>query len=165
MTDLLTVPAAQSTPQSGAALTTGDALQVRVTRLGAPEVVVVFHLQAPGWLRDVALRLEELRRFPDGWDGHDARAMTDDAALVMLHILQQVAVPGVSAPDVVLSPEGGLQIEWHQGGWDVEIEARGSGDIEASAKPVDGADGLWSETLIDLSQFVVVLTKFARSQA
>lgn len=74
-----------------------------------------------------------------------------------LLILEAVAVPGVQAPAIVLSPEGGLQMEWHRRGWDVEIEARASGDIEAWAKDHRDGQTIWAETLIDVKQFVDAL--------
>lgn len=164
MTALLSVPDRPRTPENGAALTTPPATEVRFQRAGTPDVVVRFHPTAPHWLRDIAQRLDELTDFPTGWDGHDARPMTEDAVVMMLHVLQQVATPGVPVPDMVLSPEGGLQVEWHQGGWDVEIEVRASGDIEAWARPVDGRDAMWSETLVDLPQFVQVLRGLAEGR-
>lgn len=157
MTALLSVPDRTRPPESGAALSTPRPSRVRIGRPDGPDVVVTFNSAAPAWLQEIAQRLDQLGGFDNGWDGHDARAMAEDAVVMMLHVLQQVAVPGVPMPDMVLSPEGGLQIEWHQNGWDIEIEARSSGDIEAWACPPGGGDTLWSETLIDMPQFVQVL--------
>ena len=47
------------------------------------------------------------------------------------------------------TPEGGLQFEWHEGGWDVEIEVEPDGTVETWGRHLhNGAtfDGAFANT-------------------
>ena len=57
----------------------------------------------------------ELAALEDGWNGHDS-APIDPRALDVLRALC-----------VVPTARGGIQIEWHVNGWDVEIEVDSDG--------------------------------------
>lgn len=59
-------------------------------------------------------RLEYLRILTNGWDGEDALAPTD-AAVTLAELV--LSTPGNAIPLI----NGGVQIEWHLKGADVEI--------------------------------------------
>jgi hypothetical protein len=60
------------------------------------------------------LKLDNLRALKDDWDNDGAVAPTEDALQLAEHILN---TPGQAVP----LTNGGVQIEWHIGGADVEI--------------------------------------------
>lgn len=57
----------------------------------------------------------ELASLSEGWDGYDAYPISDAALAV------------VRALHVVPTCNGGIQIEWHANGWDVEVEVSKDG--------------------------------------
>lgn len=59
--------------------------------------------------------LASLSTLPDDWDGYGA-ATISDAALAVVRALH-----------VVPTVNGGVQIEWHANGWDVEVEVSKDG--------------------------------------
>lgn len=73
-------------------------------------------------------RLNDLLDLPPGWDGSRARPVTDAAALSAMKTLFAVANDRSLAPQIVPLVDGGIQIEWHAGGFSIEIEVDGSGD-------------------------------------
>jgi hypothetical protein len=74
--------------------------------------------------------LAKLRQLKHGWDSYGGLPPTPEAIAVAEILLQ----PGSLVP----SPDGGLQIEWHQGGYDIEItiDPRGSITVFAERLPV-----------------------------
>lgn len=48
----------------------------------------------------------------------------------MLELLTSILDPDTAPPSAVPTSQGGVQVEWHQGGVDLEIEVTASGKIE-----------------------------------
>ena len=65
-----------------------------------------------------------LIQLPGGWDSYGAKPVSSDAARAATTLLVQAAsaVPNLAAPAVVPTVRGGLQLEWHRQGVDLEIE-------------------------------------------
>ena len=74
------------------------------------------------WLPPVLTRLEELRCLSAGWDSPNSLPIREDAVQSTLKFLWQVMQPVTPPPSIVPLGSGGLQIEWHRAGWNVEIE-------------------------------------------
>jgi hypothetical protein len=93
------------------------------------------------WMDAVSRRIETLYRLRDDWDGSGGRPVAiepiHDAIVFLGDLLPSWCLP----PDVVPTPRGGVQLEWHMGSLDVEAEFE-PGD--ASVLTVsDDASGLW----------------------
>ena len=76
----------------------------------------------PAWLDPTVESLVELLRLAPGWDSYGARAvdpMHVDAALRLLSLIMQDHTP---KPSVVPTNRGGIQLEWHVQGIDLEVE-------------------------------------------
>jgi hypothetical protein len=83
---------------------------------------------APNWLKEVVRRLNvavAVAATEPGW-----RPMTDTAVISSLRALRRVMTVDSVRPSVTPTPEGGLQFEWHEAGWDVEIEVEPDGSVE-----------------------------------
>lgn len=76
----------------------------------------------PLWIFDCDQRLTEISHLSPGWDGHGAREMNADAVAFARQLLIQIASPGLPAPHVAPLANGGIQLEWHAKGIDMEIE-------------------------------------------
>jgi hypothetical protein len=104
----------------------------------------VARVEAPGasdWYGEALERMNRLTALAVGWNGHDAQEIKGDMAMSAVTFLANVAYPGIAAPSIVPISDGGVQVEWHRGGLDVEIsfsdedpgvyvEDRKSGDSE-----------------------------------
>jgi len=61
-------------------------------------------------------------------------------------VLARVVRPGTPAPFVAPLASGGLQLEWHRNGWDLEIEIEGPGQLYAYAREL-ATDQEWEADL------------------
>ena len=83
-------------------------------------------------IRKAICRAVDLLALPPGWDSYDADRVTEEAArcAVKLLLLVSSKVPGMVAPSVVPTVRGGLQLEWHRRGVDLEVEFDPAGSCE-----------------------------------
>ena len=91
--------------------------------LREPPRVYGFTLRQPAaeWVRAAINRIELLTSLRPGWDSYGAAAVGARAATAAVRFLLDHAYPEVAAPSIVPLANGGLQVEWHRGGVDVEI--------------------------------------------
>lgn len=80
------------------------------------------------WVPD----LWSLLRLEPGWDSYGASAVEAHAVVAALAFLGRL--PLQSAPSLVPTSRGGIQLEWHTGGVDVEIECLPNGQAILSAE-------------------------------
>src|SRR4029077_2111673 len=73
------------------------------------------------WFVDVLRRLRELSQLPSNWDHHGAPPIETSDLVEALKTLTRVMAPDTPAPAIVPISSGGLQMEWHRAGLDVEI--------------------------------------------
>ena len=73
------------------------------------------------WEAGVVEALVRLVKMPAGWDSYNAPPLRRDAGLFALEILQSVMRPRTPLPQVVPSAAGGVQLEWHEKGVDLEL--------------------------------------------
>lgn len=74
-----------------------------------------------GWFIDVLDRLNELSELSADWDHHGAPPIDAIDLALALNVLTEVMAPDTPAPAIVPISGGGLQLEWHRAGLDVEI--------------------------------------------
>lgn len=86
---------------------------------------------APPWFDDVVERLGQYLSYGENWNGYGENAITGQAVARTVRLLMEVAMDGPE-PAVVPMSDGGIQIEWHYGGTEIEIEVP-SDDRESSA--------------------------------
>ena len=81
----------------------------------------------PPWLVDVAgrLRVAFAAAAAEGW-----RPVSQTVLVSSLQALRKVMDWNTIRPSVTPTPEGGLQFEWHDAGWDLEIEIEPNGNVE-----------------------------------
>jgi hypothetical protein len=84
---------------------------------------VTFRVEQPaaGWLTTAVTRIEHLTALAANWDSYGAQPVTAEAAVAAVRFLLNAAYPEIAAPAVVPLPDGGVQLEWHRGGLDIEI--------------------------------------------
>ena len=89
----------------------------------------------------------------DNWSFGATRTQ-NSAVAYMLGILIAVLDSQTPPPAVVPTWNGGVQVEWHRNGIDLEIEVDPEGDIEYFYKsPTEECEGLISDDLSPLSEY------------
>lgn len=73
------------------------------------------------WVQEAAARFAELLARPLDWDGHGASPIASANVLAAGRFLATVMAPSTPAPTIVPTSTGGLQLEWHRAGFDVEL--------------------------------------------
>ena len=100
-------------------------------RSSSPRGALVLEVKgdgAPAWLKEVVRRLNvavAVAASEPGWT-----PMTNTAVISSLRALRRVMTVDSIRPSVTPTPEGGLQFEWHEAGWDIEIEVEPDGSVE-----------------------------------
>jgi hypothetical protein len=77
--------------------------------------------QVGPWMEAVAGRFAELLSLRPDWNGHGACPVGSGNVLAAGRFLAAVMEPATPAPTIVPTAGGGLQLEWHRAGLDVEL--------------------------------------------
>lgn len=83
--------------------------------------------------------LSRLRQLESRWDDGSAEALTDDACEAAVRLLVSLAIPAPPTVQIFSLPDGGVQLEWHVGGNDVEIEVDSIGEVHVLISACDGS--------------------------
>lgn len=113
------------------------------------------------WQVEIVKRLTTLLQFQPDWDGYGTPALSLDAGMFVLTVLQGVMMPRTPIPQIVLSSEGGIQVEWHERGIDLEfhITAPYQGEYWYEDKTTGHSDAAdIKDDLSNLQRWVRVLT-------
>ncbi len=81
------------------------------------------------WQYSIRRNIAELLDLSDNWDSYGAVAIRPEYAASALGLLQSIMDSETIAPSVVPTNLGGIQIEWHAGGIDLEIEVESTSRI------------------------------------
>lgn len=74
------------------------------------------------WIQTLRNRLDEISSLPNGWDGYFGRAVTFTNALFAANLINRLYRKDISPPSLVPGGDGTIQIEWHEGGYDIELD-------------------------------------------
>ncbi len=83
----------------------------------------------PRWYRPAVARLKELLALQAGWDGHGGVPPRPDVARYCVQLMGRVLNPDTPPPQIIPLSHGGLQLEWHLGDVDLEIEVESPGSV------------------------------------
>jgi hypothetical protein len=101
----------------------------------------------PGWLVQTDEALQELLRLPPNWNSYGARPVSPDNVRAAKDLLRAIVQPETPRPSVVPTVGGGVQLEWHTGGIDLEIEIQAPGQYHVWLE--DPQENLALQTEID----------------
>ncbi len=79
-------------------------------------------LDLPRWLGLLLPRFLHLLALPDNWDSYSSRRIDQRRVGHAIDLLEEVMEQHVPVPTIVPTHDGGLQLEWHQGQIDLEVE-------------------------------------------
>ena len=76
----------------------------------------------------------ELQQLPRGWNSYGAEPVSDAAFRQTIEFLTTYVVRGIVGPVLVPTVRGGLQLEWHRRGVDIEVEVSPDGSVSWCAE-------------------------------
>jgi hypothetical protein len=76
----------------------------------------------PDWFRPTLEGICALGELRQNWDSYGAKPVDPRCAESAIMLLLSIMGPNTPVPAVVPTSRGGLQLEWHTGGIDFEIE-------------------------------------------
>lgn len=93
---------------------------------------IVLRQPIPKWCREVVRRICALGDLSDNWDSYGGRRIQASCAVAAIEIALDLFTPRTPTPIVVPTNQGGLQLEWHRGGMDLELRIDSASQVEIS---------------------------------
>jgi hypothetical protein len=78
--------------------------------------------QEPAWLHQAVVAVQRLLALPENWDSYGGQRPTLVSALKAFQVLDQIMTGDAPLPAFVPTNRGGIQLEWHRNGTDLEVE-------------------------------------------
>jgi len=122
-----------------ALLTDKPPIQARLCLPGG-DVLIEAQRPEPTWLYATLHAFKRVAELKDGWDGYGNSAPTDEAIFRALATVVNLLGQESPSPEVVATSSGAVQLEWHEGGMDLEIVASRAGVLSAYHSLADGTD-------------------------
>ena len=88
--------------------------------------------EQPVWLKPVVKVMSELLNLPENWDSYGACRISPAATAFALQLLSETMQTDTPVPALVPTSGGGVQLEWHTRGIDLEVEIRSPGRLYVS---------------------------------
>ena len=88
------------------------------------------------WRSRIERRLFEIGCLKSGWDGHQGKPVNSATLDFTVKILVGLMQPRIPEPSIGATSYGGIQIEWHRKGWDLEIEIIAPNQLEVFLRNV-----------------------------
>lgn len=83
----------------------------------------------PEWLLDTDQTLQELLKLKPNWNSYGAQPIRPDVVRAVRDLLPDIVQQRTPRPTVVPTVRGGVQLEWHAGGIDLELEIEAPGQF------------------------------------
>lgn len=83
----------------------------------------------PTWLGHAIGEIRKLLCLPDDWDSYGGRPVSPSSAVRALELLLSVMRDDAPPAQFVPARQGGIQLEWHTRGIDLEIEVQSTGRL------------------------------------
>jgi hypothetical protein len=106
----------------------------------------------PRWIDEIRQRVRYLIGLKQGWDGYLSAPIQTDTLSYSLSILDSVMRENSPAPFLAPVSGGGIQIEWHEGGLDIELYISQPLKAELYVEYHDGREPLEMELVSDFKQ-------------
>lgn len=115
-------------------------------RRGRAALVEPAQVEEP-WRAAVDVRFAKLSTYEAGWDGYQGEPPRRTVIAFARSILNSVMRPTTPTPAIVPMVGGGLQLEWHVGGLDIELAIYRPREAELSVAFADGRASIEDEPL------------------
>jgi hypothetical protein len=103
-------------------------------RLPGGEISIVLppDVDEPSWLIPCLEALSDIGSLPENWNSYGASPVAINAVADTLRLMAAVMSETMPLPNFVPTRRGGIQLEWHTKGIDLEIDVLPSGRLYAS---------------------------------
>ena len=119
-------------------------------------------------IRETFEKLESLSGLEDDWDSYGAKAPREAVFIGAAAWIMDIFLDETPIPDVFPVPNGNIQIEWSQGGLDIEIEVISHSRCRVSYEDLENGANSWEEEvgfdISKLSQAIIELTDRSQGQ-
>lgn len=101
----------------------GREISMRVIEIPGRKARFIIEWQGalPTWIMPTIQTMRELMDLPPGWDSYGAQIIDFEPIISALELLASLMQPNTPMPAVVPTNRGGVQLEWHTRGIDLEI--------------------------------------------
>lgn len=81
-----------------------------------------FEMEPEKWVYPLLTRISEICSLPQGWDSYGARQIDPLVAEKAVSLLLELLSANDPMPSIVPTTGGGIMLEWHEGGIDLEVD-------------------------------------------
>jgi hypothetical protein len=131
------------------------------------KLVIGVRGELPDWVQPTLSRLGQLLTLPRDWDSYGGWPVDPACAWAAWQLLLTLMIENTPVPTLVPTSRGGVQIEWHAKGIDLEIEVLTPGEFIVSFE--DAVTGqAWEKNVKDaaaeLAPYVALLSRPEQSR-
>jgi len=91
-------------------------------RFSGGELSITITGSVPTWMVPTLQSMGELLSLPENWDSYGALRVSPDRVNAAMTFMLETTLADTPVPSVVPTSSGGVQIEWHTKGIDLEVE-------------------------------------------
>ena len=126
-------------------------------------VVSLSSKRIPEWYQQTVDSLFAILDLGDNWDSYGANGFSSNIAKAVNQLLVDIMDDDTPAPQLVPSASGSIQLEWHIGGIDLEIEVESLSTSYVFFEDEQNEDESWEgEIKYDLSKLVHYINLLTR---
>jgi hypothetical protein len=118
-------------------------------------IVSLSKTSIPKWLPQTTKALYAILALDDNWDSYGAKRISPEIASAADELLRDIMLASTPAPQVVPSANGSIQLEWHIGGIDLEIEVESLAKSQVLFEDKQNEEPAWEGKIdYDLTRLV-----------
>lgn len=137
-------------------------LSTRGWRIPLPQGVVKFADEPPARLKATIQQIANFCNLKLNWDSYGAKPVDPNNAVTAILILLNAVDDSTPLPTVVPLSQGGIQLEWHCNGADLEIVIASPSRIRASFEDLNSGDCIDTTLVGDLRPVQGFLQRLSR---
>ena len=127
------------------------------------DVRLVFNEPPAVWSREVIKRICTLGDLKENWDSYGARRIDPFCAMAAVDLILSVMGADVPIPAVVPTSRGGVQLEWHCGGMDLEIVVESPSRFRIAFEDEQANEQIESELTSDLRPLARLIDRISKA--
>ncbi len=105
-------------------------------------------------------RINQVLALQPGWDGCHARIATIEALSAVIEVLNAIDLEHVPVPDVSPSIDGGLLLEWHRNGFELDVWVGPDGSVNVTYDRAEASwEASWDECGIGVPELLLDLAE------
>jgi len=151
-----------TTPPGDAMLSTMPEMRV----FGRPSVgfVVVVSDAPPAWVTPTVQAINRVLNLPSNWDSYGSGRVSPEIAGAALKLLLETMGSDSPVPSVVPTSHGGIQLEWHTNGVDLEVELTSTIRLSGSFEDARTGDAWEKDLTYDIRPLTDAIARLSSNQ-